>query len=777
MRSRWLTAVTFALFTIAILGVGATTAFAAPANDNFASAITLTPATSGTISGTNVAATLQTGEVPPAGNTSSIWYKWTAPADDIVSFDTAGSVDGVGDPLPTDVHVYTGTAVSTLVEVPESYFPGDLFPRGHVEVPVKANAPYYIAITSPALADQGPTVLNWQTKGNTGHITGTVTPTAGGALLQTIQVDAYLVGGHGNSLRTVTTGAGGTYDLTGLGTGTYQVRFTDPAPTTYVEEWFDNRIAPAIPTPVSVTNGSTTSGVNAVLDRASSISGTVKVNGAAVQDITVLLLEYSGGLFQDSTTVQTNVGGGYIISGLRPKLGTGNYYLVQFVEPFASGFPSQLFNQKTSTLLADQLMLPEGTALGAVDAVWPFDLTAPTTTATSVPASQTADGWKKGPVSVTFSAVDQAAGRGVSKTKVSVDSTGPVEFAPPSTIVISKEGATSISYWSIDGANNAETPKPLTFKTDSTKPVTTSDAVANYFAGSSTITLNPSDVDGSGVLTTQWQITGTLAASGSGTSVTVPSTVGSYVLSFWSTDKVGNAETVKTASFTVSPGDVTAPVTTHDAPAGWVPGPVSVHLSATDAGSGVDSIRFSLDATGAITYVNPIQISVDGSHTLDYSAMDFARNREATKTATVLIDSTPPVTTATPAASYTAAAAIPLSATDALSGVAGTAWRVDAGTWTTSTVAAVAYSAGRHVLEFRSTDLAGNTEGVRSVNVDMVSLTRFEQSDSRVTYSGPWATSSSSSLSGGSYASGYATATALVKFDGTAIDLIGTKSR
>ncbi len=54
---------------------------------------------------------------------------------------------------------------------------------------------------------------------------------------------------------------------------------------------------------------------------------------------------------------------------------------------------------------------------------------------------------------------------------------------------------------------------------------------------------------------------------------------------------------------------------------------------------------------------------------------------------------------------------------------------------------------------------------------------RYEQTDSRVTYTGPWATSSSSSLSGGSYASGYATATALVKFDGTAIDLIGTKSR
>ena len=71
--------------------------------------------------------------------------------------------------------------------------------------------------------------------------------------------------------------------------------------------------------------------------------------------------------------------------------------------------------------------------------------------------------------------------------------------------------------------------------------------------------------------------------------------------------------------------------------------------------------------------------------------------------------------------------------------------------------------------------IAGGAPTTQDVSLN--DITRFEQSDSRVTYTGPWATSSSSSLSGGSYASGYATATALVKFDGTAIDLIGTKSR
>ncbi len=124
MRSRWLSFVAFALFTAAILGAGATFAFAAPANDVFATVAAgsaLAPAASGTIAGTNVGATLRPRRGATLdGNTASIWYKWIAPADDIVSFDTIGSIDPTGpEPLPTDVRAYTGATVGSLVEVPE----------------------------------------------------------------------------------------------------------------------------------------------------------------------------------------------------------------------------------------------------------------------------------------------------------------------------------------------------------------------------------------------------------------------------------------------------------------------------------------------------------------------------------------------------------------------------------------------------------------------------------------------------------------------------------
>ena len=334
----------------------------------------MTPAASGSVAGTNVGATLDPGEVPPAGNTASIWYKWTAPADDIVSFDTIGSVDpSVPEPLPTDLRAYTGSAVGSLAEVPESFLPGDLNPLGHVEFPATGGRTYYVAITSPANAAKGNTVLNWHTKGNTGHITGTVTSSDGVTALPGIRVDAYGVGGSGNSLRTVTTNATGGYDLTGLGTAAYKVRFSDPSVMhTYLPEWYDDKLTEATAVSVGVTNGSPTALNNVRLDKASSISGTVRINGSVTEAVAVLLLEYTGGVISGSMQAETNASGGYSFTGLYPKVGTGNYYVVQFIEPFGSGLATQFYNQKTTLALADKLQPVEGTAIGSINGSWPI---------------------------------------------------------------------------------------------------------------------------------------------------------------------------------------------------------------------------------------------------------------------------------------------------------------------------------------------------------------------------------------------------------------------
>jgi RTX calcium-binding nonapeptide repeat (4 copies) len=89
------------------------TVLAAPANDNFGAAQVLGSAASGSVSGSNVDATKETGEPDHAGNSGghSVWYSWTAPADGHGFFTTDGSA------FDTLLAVYTGVAVDSLTTV------------------------------------------------------------------------------------------------------------------------------------------------------------------------------------------------------------------------------------------------------------------------------------------------------------------------------------------------------------------------------------------------------------------------------------------------------------------------------------------------------------------------------------------------------------------------------------------------------------------------------------------------------------------------------------
>jgi len=85
-----------------------------PANDNFVSAQIVTGC-SGSVTGTNVGATHESGEpnhLPDgSGGTHSVWYQWQAPVSAGVTIDTSGSN------YDTALAVYTGTAVNNLVAI------------------------------------------------------------------------------------------------------------------------------------------------------------------------------------------------------------------------------------------------------------------------------------------------------------------------------------------------------------------------------------------------------------------------------------------------------------------------------------------------------------------------------------------------------------------------------------------------------------------------------------------------------------------------------------
>jgi hypothetical protein len=93
--------------------VFATTALAAsPVNDDFSSAQKISGA-SGSVTGSNVGATKESGEPDHAGNVggASVWYSWTAPSSGTTTITTEGSS------FDTLMGVYTGSSVGSLTEV------------------------------------------------------------------------------------------------------------------------------------------------------------------------------------------------------------------------------------------------------------------------------------------------------------------------------------------------------------------------------------------------------------------------------------------------------------------------------------------------------------------------------------------------------------------------------------------------------------------------------------------------------------------------------------
>jgi Calx-beta domain/Domain of unknown function (DUF4214) len=130
-----------------------------PANDNFAAAQLLTGC-SGTVNGTNVGATRQTGEglhFPGSAGGVSVWYQWIAPSTGSVTITTAGSS------FDTTLGVYTGSSVSGLQTIMES---DDVNTnQGLLTSSVTFNATggtlYRIAVDGYLSSDTGSITLNW----------------------------------------------------------------------------------------------------------------------------------------------------------------------------------------------------------------------------------------------------------------------------------------------------------------------------------------------------------------------------------------------------------------------------------------------------------------------------------------------------------------------------------------------------------------------------------------------------------------------------------------
>jgi alpha-tubulin suppressor-like RCC1 family protein len=143
-----------------------------PPNDNFANAIALTTG-NGTLTGTNVNATRESGEPLHAGymGDKSVWYTWTAPVNGQATFDTIGSN------FDTTLSVYLGTSLGLLgtIAVNDDIVVG-VDKASRVQFNVTAGNTYRIVIDGWN-SEFGNVILNWTSSGVQPTPTPTPSPT------------------------------------------------------------------------------------------------------------------------------------------------------------------------------------------------------------------------------------------------------------------------------------------------------------------------------------------------------------------------------------------------------------------------------------------------------------------------------------------------------------------------------------------------------------------------------------------------------------------------
>jgi hypothetical protein len=264
------------------------------------------------------------------------------------------------------------------------------------------------------------------------------------------------------------------------------------------------------------------------------------------------------------------------------------------------------------------------------------------------------------------------------------------------------------------------------------------DADGNY-VGAATISLDATDT-GSGVDSIEYQID-----DESWLPYTDPvevTEIGDHTVGYRATDVAGNTSEPQVEPFTIveggDPGEDTTPpeasVMLHgetNADGAYL-GSAEVMLSATDEGSGVDSIEYRLDDGAWTAYADPFTVDEVGDHTVTYRATDVAGNvSEPQQKAFTVVegpgeDPDAPEVSATVSGSqdgswnYVGSATVTISATDEGSGIDSIEYALDGGSWREYADPVPVDSAGEHTVTYRATDTAGNVSATGTTTFTVV---------------------------------------------------------
>ncbi len=164
-----------------------------------------------------------------------------------------------------------------------------------------------------------------------GSVAGRVTLPAG----MTVDSMEYRVTAYGPQMSYVASAglkSDGTYVLRGLPAGNYRLQFSSPHNSGVLSEWYTDKAEYWSADSLTLTAGQGLTNVNAALDRAGAVIGSVRdAAGAGVAGARVTIYARSGTTWVWRTSVTTNSTGAYTFSDLSPAT-----YTLQFEPPTGS---------------------------------------------------------------------------------------------------------------------------------------------------------------------------------------------------------------------------------------------------------------------------------------------------------------------------------------------------------------------------------------------------------------------------------------------------------